>query len=352
MATLDNTARANMARTTQAGQVEGGLGFDWLFTVLSTLLVGGVFLDGWAHNHGKVDQSFFTPWHAMLYSAYVLVAVFLAWTLLSNHLKGYAWRQAVPAGYEASVLGAIIFGLGGVGDLAWHTVFGIEKGIEGLISPTHLMLALGATLMASGPLRAAWQRRNGRNPGWGALAPAVLVLTYIMSLLMFFTQYAHPVVKSRVDQGGDSLGEMLGVVSILLQSAIMMGIVLLAIRRWRLPVGALALMFALNGLLVDVLAGDLRLLTVGSLYALLGLVADLLNLVLAPSVERPGAVRLFAFAVPFFVYGVYFMAILALGGEIDWSVHVWTGAIFLSGIVGLLLSYLLVPPRLPAGQEQ
>jgi hypothetical protein len=352
MATVENTARAGMARTTQTGQVAGGMLFDWCFTLLATILVCGVFLDGWAHNHGKVDQSFFTPWHAVLYSAYVLVAIFLALTLLSNHQKGYSWRRAVPAGYEAPVLGAVIFGVGGVGDLAWHVAFGIEQGIEGLISPSHLTLALGVTLMAGGPLRAAWQRRAGAGPGWGALVPVVLSLASIMSLLMFFTQYAHPIVKSRVDQGGSSVGEMLGVVSILLQSALMMGLVLLAVWRWRMPVGSFALMFAVNGVLVSVLAENTPILKVGILYALLGLVADLLNLLLRPSAERLGAVRLFAFAVPFVFYAVYFLAILSLGGEIAWSVHVWTGAIFLAGIVGLLLSYLLVPPRLPAGQGQ
>ncbi len=351
MATVENPAGGRLAAPAQAGQVAGGLGFDWFFTVLSTLLVGGVFLDGWAHNHGKVDQSFFTPWHAVLYSAFALVAVFLAFTLLINHQKGYGWRRALPAGYEASLLGAAIFAVGGVGDLAWHVVFGIERGIEGTISPSHLTLALGVTLILGGPLRAAWLRRDGGRPGWGALVPALLALTYILSLLMFFTQYAHPVVKSRVDQGDASLGEVLGVVSILLQSVIMMGVVLLAIRRWRLPVGALALMFALNGLLMDVLAESSPILTVVVLYAVLGLVADLLNLALKPTAERVGAVRLFAFAVPFFFYGVYFLASLAIGGEIAWSVHVWTGTIVLAGIGGLLLSYLLVPPRLPAGQE-
>jgi hypothetical protein len=28
--------------------------------------VGGIFLDGWAHAHGRVDESLFTPWHAVL----------------------------------------------------------------------------------------------------------------------------------------------------------------------------------------------------------------------------------------------------------------------------------------------
>lgn len=36
--------------------------------------------------------------------------------------------------------GAFIFGLGGFGDMIWHTVFGIEVGTNALFSPTHLML--------------------------------------------------------------------------------------------------------------------------------------------------------------------------------------------------------------------
>jgi hypothetical protein len=35
-------------------------------------------------------------------------------------------------------------------------LFGIEKGTDALLSPTHLMLALGVLLAASGPFRAAW----------------------------------------------------------------------------------------------------------------------------------------------------------------------------------------------------
>ena len=46
--------------------------------------MGGVFLDGWAHAHGKVDRTFltcFTPWHAALYSGYLSVALFLVISL-------------------------------------------------------------------------------------------------------------------------------------------------------------------------------------------------------------------------------------------------------------------------------
>lgn len=46
--------------------------------------------------------------------------------------------------------------------MLWHSRFGIEAGIEALLSPTHLVLALGGMLMVSGPLRAAGFRLTDR----------------------------------------------------------------------------------------------------------------------------------------------------------------------------------------------
>src|SRR5438128_2736404 len=49
--------------------------FDWAMAVLSTLLVAGFYLDLWAHAHGRSDNTFFTPWHAVLYSMLAAVGV-------------------------------------------------------------------------------------------------------------------------------------------------------------------------------------------------------------------------------------------------------------------------------------
>jgi len=345
----------------QAGPPAGSTGFDWMFIALGTLLAGGLFLDGWAHNHGKVDQSFFTPWHAVLYSGFAILAVFLAVVVVSNVRKGYAWRAAVPPGYGASVIGAIVFAVAGVGDLLWHTLFGIEKGIEGLISPSHLALALGGFLIISGPLRAAWRRRDpDAAKHWVTLAPALLSLAYLFSLLAFFTQFADPIVHSRADlqivqiviffspSGADlepDLSTKLGVASILLQTAISMSIVLLAVRRWKLPIGSFALIFAINGLLVSFLAGNAPFIETTIFSGLLGLAADILNVLLQPSGQRVIALRVFAFVVPVINYAVYFAVLLAISGGIWWSVHLWTGSIVMAGIVGLLLSYLILPPQ-------
>src|SRR5579884_2236834 len=143
-----------LART--PGRFIGGLRFDRLITIFICWFLGGLFLDGWAHNHGKVDNTFFTPWHAVLYSAFFLNGLVLGVVLLLNHRRGRSWFTALPKGYALSFLGTPLFIIGGVGDLVWHTLFGFEIGIAPLLSPTHLLLALSGFLIMSGPLRAAW----------------------------------------------------------------------------------------------------------------------------------------------------------------------------------------------------
>ncbi len=53
--------------------------------------------------------------------------------------------------------------------------------------------------------------------------------------------------------------------------------------------------------------------------------------------------RLFAFVVPLVYYGLYILVLLLTKG-VDWTIHLWMGSIVIAGIIGLLLSYLLIPP--------
>lgn len=196
MATVTQSARVHApARAVQQGYPEGSLRFDWIMTGLSVLFMAGLWVDGWAHFHGEVDDSFFTPWHFLFYSAFGIVALFLAFNHWRNVGKGYHSRRALPQGYWFSLVGAMTFALGGVGDMIWHTLFGIEEGSEALTSPTHLALALGMALVFSGALRSAWVRtQSGEQRGWRALGPAIIAMTLLFTLVAFFTSYAHPVV--------------------------------------------------------------------------------------------------------------------------------------------------------------
>lgn len=325
----------------------GSARFDWAIVGLSFCFLGGLFLDGWAHTHNHVDTSFFTPWHAVLYTAFLATASVLTWVFLRNLARGCSWRTALPIGYGLSLLGAVIFWCGGLGDMLWHTLFGVETGVALLFSPSHLLLACGAWFMVSGPFRAAWHCADLSTHGQRHLWPAVLSLTLMLCICTFLTQIAHPIANlwgSGMPREPRWLFEAMGIIGLLFETVLLMGLVLFALQRWTLPVGALTVMLTLNALAMSVLYYQgyppfLHLLARG----MAGLVADLLLAWLRPARQRPHALRLFAWAVPVVTLTFYFVTI-HYTARIWWSVHLWVGVTFLAGLVGLLLSYVLVPP--------
>ncbi len=176
------------------------LAFDWIMAALGVLLMAGVIQDGWAHAHGLVDQSFFTPWHAIMYSCMLINGIVLGVMGVRNLLHGYTFRRGLPFGYWTSLIGVIIFATGGVFDLYWHTVYGIETDITGLISPSHIWLALGGVLVFVGPLRSIAHRYDSQSGGWKIAGPAILSGVAILTLLGFFTQYASPLGDTTTEQ--------------------------------------------------------------------------------------------------------------------------------------------------------
>jgi len=137
-------------------------------------------LDGWAHNTRPQLETFFTPWHAVFYSGFISVALWICWSV---------WRRSrVPAGYGPAPLGVAIFLLSGVGDMIWHLAFGIERDIAALLSPTHLGLFTGAFLIVTAPLRSQGTDPavgRGRRPSLGQLLPAVGSVALAGSLCAF-----------------------------------------------------------------------------------------------------------------------------------------------------------------------
>jgi len=137
------------------------------------------------------------------------------------------------------------------------------------------------------------------------------------------------------------------VAGLLLQTVILMSILFVALRRWHLPIGSMTLLISLNTALMTVFA-DTYLLIPGALIA--GIIADVLLWRLRPSVQRIDALRTFGVAVPITYYSLYF-ATLGLTSGITWSIHLWLGSIVMSGVVGLLLSYVLVAPQIPVEEQ-
>jgi hypothetical protein len=253
-----------------------------------------------------------------------------------------------------ALLGIALFGLGGVGDLVWHTLFGIEEGVEALLSPTHLLLAGGGFLLISGPFHAALRRfTDVVKPGWKNLAPALLSALSVLSVLTFFTEYANTLVSpERVAENpfGGGLAEfvhyplMLGVIGVLLPTALVMGLIVFIVRRWTLPIGALALIVSGNGLLMalfhyrEMAAHPQALIPIVSG----GLIAEFAYAWLKPSAGRERALYAFAFVTPLAQYAVFFAAFILTSG-VWWSIHMWAGVPLMAGVVGLLTSLTTAP---------
>lgn len=320
-----------------------GIAYDWIVVGASAWLLGGLYWDGWAHGYGLPD-SFFTIWHAAFYSGFLATAAAI-FVPAAARAPSVGWRAAMPAGYGWSAVGVIVFAFGGAFDMFWHTVFGVEVNLDALFSPSHLVLATGMLLVVAGPLRAAWARGSGG--ALGAQLPAVLSLLMVLSLLTFFSLFAGPysteLGSNPRPSGGVENTLARSLLGMYLFSALVVGVALVGLRRGTLPIGAMTLLIGANGVAMILMRGHapvaVQVLFSGVAIAA-GIVGDILLWRLRPSPDRVTALRVFAFLVPFSYFALYFAAVRLEAGGIWWTVHFLTGSIVLSGIVGLLLSFV------------
>lgn len=353
MAATHTQARVTLKTTRrQTDYPTAGRRFDLLATALAAWVLFGVFIDVNAHNHGQVDNTFFTPWHFLLYSGVLANGVTFGIAQFRNVGQGYAWARALPRGYFLSFAGVLVFALAGAFDFVWHELFGFEVNLEALLSPAHLSLAVGAVLFMVGPLRALWGRANTRG-GWADLFPAVASATFVLSLVTMFTQFANVMSQPDIFVGrrpGNDLyfWDATLATSVLVPAVLLTATLLLLVRRWVLPFGAITFVLLVNALLMFYLRigyiGEQWPALIAALIA--GIVGDLLLVGLRPSADRVGALRLFAFAVPFSYFLAFFISLLLTGG-MWWTIHMWLGVTFMGGIAGLGMSYLLAPPAIP-----
>lgn len=209
--------------------------FAWLVTGAHTWILVGLFLDGWFHIHRPDGESFFTPWHAILYSG---VAATVVVHLLQQRKAG-----GVSPGYRPCLAGGLVVGAAGAVDMVWHTVFGVEADLNALLSPPHLLLITAGTLVFAGPLRAALRAPAGAPGG----LPTAFAAAYVVTGLGFFTQYANPFTQVYAEAVASAsslqvreLREVAGVAGVIVFSVLVAGAVAVLKARTALVPGSLA----------------------------------------------------------------------------------------------------------------
>jgi hypothetical protein len=327
-------------------------GDDLAAALLGTWVVAGLFLDGWAHLNQPGLETFFSPWHGVFYSGFVVSAVVLA-RLVARHQRGRFDPALVPVGYGLGLVGIGLFVAGGVADGTWHTMRGVEDGVAALLSPPHLLLLTGGLLMVTSPVRSAWSRPDlpARSPA-AALLPALWATALVTAVVLFFFQYLSAFVTRApqavvADDPAGLLTTIVGVASVLVTNLLLVAPPLLLARRWRLPFGTVTLIAATGAVGMTAL----REFELGALVPAMvagGLATDLLVARLRPGPGRPGAFRAVATLAPLLLWGPW-LAAYAFAYGVGWPPELWAGVLGMACLSGLGLGVLVLPPAVPAG---
>lgn len=229
---------------------------------LGTVLFGlwmtvGLFLDGYYHQNLDTDgESFLTPWHGVFYAGFTASALWLAHMSRRRAAGNVDWRLSfLPPGYDGARIGLGLFAVGGIGDAAWHRAFGVERGIDALLSPTHLVLFVGLILILTAPLRAARATPEHPPSRW-TIAASVITAT---TLVGFFVNFAWGlgiaaftrVPYDPVTDAGEA-GVIAGVGSMLVTTVVLFTAVRVLLAAGRVPAGAFTALFTITALLVSV----------------------------------------------------------------------------------------------------
>jgi hypothetical protein len=319
-----------------------GEAFERVYVLLALLFAAAAYFDAWTYVNTPNGKSLVEPWQDFaLHLAWLLLTSFLVAVMAINIRRGTPLTRALPPEYGWCMVGCLGFSAMALIDRWGQALFGGELGLSALFSPPRVGEIVGSGMIVTGPLRAAWRRRDTE-----AGITAVISAALLLSTISFVTQFAHPYrdpwAAGTVAPSGNLYWMLLdaGVAALVLQGTALVATFLLLIRRFSLRLGSFTLICAINGVLVVPLKEHWEMLPAA---VATGIAADLLYLWLRPSTARMWRLRSFAFLVPAIFAALFFLA-TALAHGIWWSGHVWSGTILITGLGGVLVSYLAFTP--------
>ncbi|AEV86441.1 hypothetical protein ACWT_5424 [Actinoplanes sp. SE50] len=313
----------------------------WVLLVASAWLVIGLQLDAYAHATTPQLETFWTPWHGVLYSGIAASGFTLLWIMKARlpSIPTYQSLLALPNALRLPLAGMASLLVGGGVDTLWHNIFGIEKNLEIFVSPSHELIILGMVLVAMGPALMTATEPGRRLGTGGAFLVAISALFAVLPLHIYSLHasalgFHHLGTGVRVPNVFSVDGQL--VHGYLFSTVLLLVPILMIGRRWPLPIGLPAALVAIPALLMHLMfdseAPWWPQLTVAIAAPVVELALRVANrLVTLPVTGRWVALGLIA---PPAVWGAVLLVGKIQTGTVGWNVHMVTGLLTLVALTG------------------
>ena len=329
----------------------------WIMLVASAWLVTGLQLDAYAHSTTPELETFWTPWHAVLYSGIAASGITLVWILRPRLpvIPTYPSVLALPNTLRIPSLGMAALLVGGGIDTLWHNIFGIEQGLEIFVSPSHELIILGMTLVAMGPaLMTAAGPGDRLSAGHGtlvtisALLAALPLHIYSLHASVFGTVFfGSRITPERIySTSGQVFHGYLASTALLLLPIVLIG------RRWRVPIGVPTVLVAIPAVAMQAMfMSEHPRWWMPLTVTLAAAVAELVLRVAGPllPLSREAAWTVLGLVAPPLVWGSLLVVADTQVG-VRWNVHIVTGLLMYTALVGaatVLITRNVRPPARP-----
>jgi hypothetical protein len=336
--------------TSTAAPYQATQGEDTVTVILAFWLFAGGALDVWAHtNIIKTLEGFITPWHIVMYTGYLATGIWVV--RLAYRRRAQApkwWRDGWPVGYKVGAVGGLLVFFGGTVDGIWHTIFGIESGLDAKLSPSHNVIILGSVLLGTSPMRSWWSSREGGRrtvTGVASMTIATTMATHLFTVLSAFGSAA-PIQRYLHDSNGPSeTAVTVGYDSYVITTVTLLIGLLLTLRRRTVPGVVTAAVFMVS--LFEMIRYEFPSpqLTAAVLAVVGAAVADVVLVWLdtVRGFDAPYRLIIAGAVIPVAVWSGHLIG-LELGYGIHWPVELWTGTVTVTAGLGALLGTLASRP--------
>jgi hypothetical protein len=311
--------------------------------------VTGLQLDAYAHATYPDLETFWTPWHAVLYSGIAACGFVLLWLLRPRLPRVPTYRgllRETPHALRLPVVGMALLLVGGGIDTLWHNLFGIEQGLEIFSSPSHFLIIGGMVLVATGPALMFADTPALRLSGGDAVLVTISALLSVLPLHIY-SLHASALGEPMLGTGAEVMetfsedGQMLH--GYFGSTVLLLLPVLVVARRWQLPRGVPTALVAAPVVLLALMFGEPGNEWLPLTVAAAGAVVEVLARAAAPACRAlsvDARWMVLGLLAPVAVWG----AVLAVGAAtvgVGWGLHMLSGVLALAAFTGLGTAFVV-----------